>query len=473
MFDVIVSVFALLATVDIREWLSVALRDGQDGIIAGLVAWAGGLTEVAPGSHEVLIAYLIPVWAVAAYSSESSDFRLSWQQTAARVARFVGLGMAMLIALSFLLKLSFLSRTFVILLVPVQFAFLMTGRFLLMQVLALFRGHHVDGHRVVIVGRDAGAMMLSKALLKESPWNIRILGHLTVDDQLSVTEAPKSLGHVEDLPDLLDRMPVDEVVFASSHLEQARLAVALEACDVRGVDILLPLPPAVPSHGKVEVAQLDGVRYPLLGLRRTPTGELRVVAKRIMDLLVGGTMLLFAAPVMIFTALAIKIESRGPVLFRQTRVGKHGRKFTMYKFRSMVVDAEAKKKELMHLNEMSGPVFKISRDPRITRVGGFIRKTSIDELPQLFNIVFGSMSLVGPRPPLPSEVEQYKAWQRRRLSVKPGLTGLWQVSGRSALTNFDDWLKLDLRYIDDWSLWLDLKIILRTVPAVLRRAGAS
>jgi exopolysaccharide biosynthesis polyprenyl glycosylphosphotransferase len=191
-----------------------------------------------------------------------------------------------------------------------------------------------------------------------------------------------------------------------------------------------------------------------------------------MDILGAGFVLLCAAPVMIAVAIIIKATSRGPVFFQQVRSGRNGRRFTMLKFRSMVLDAEQRQAQLMHLNEMSGPVFKIRNDPRVTKIGGFIRKTSIDELPQLLNILWGDMSLVGPRPPLPSEVEQYKPWQRRRLSVKPGLTGLWQVSGRNNV-DFDEWMALDLRYIDNWSLWLDTKILLRTLPAVLFRAGAS
>ena len=179
-----------------------------------------------------------------------------------------------------------------------------------------------------------------------------------------------------------------------------------------------------------------------------------------------------AAPVMIGTAIAIKLTSKGPVFFRQVRAGRHGRKFTMLKFRSMVVDAEALRAKLAHLNEMTGPVFKIKKDPRITSIGRIIRATSVDELPQLINVLIGDMSLVGPRPPLPSEVGQYEPWQRRRLSVKPGLTGLWQVSGRNQV-DFEQWMALDLEYIDNWSLWLDLKIIFRTVPAVLRGSGAS
>jgi lipopolysaccharide/colanic/teichoic acid biosynthesis glycosyltransferase len=175
---------------------------------------------------------------------------------------------------------------------------------------------------------------------------------------------------------------------------------------------------------------------------------------------------------MLVAAIAIRLESSGPVLFKQVRAGRNGRKFVMYKFRSMCTDAEKRLAELMHLNEMDGPVFKITHDPRITKVGRFIRKTSIDELPQLFNVLFGDMSLVGPRPPLPAEVAQYEGWQRRRLSVRPGITGMWQVSGRNAV-DFARWMELDLEYIDRWSLWLDLQILFRTVPAVLMRSGAS
>ena len=194
--------------------------------------------------------------------------------------------------------------------------------------------------------------------------------------------------------------------------------------------------------------------------------------KRVMDIAGGLVGIILFGPLMLATAIAIRFESRGPIMFRQTRAGRNGRKFTMLKFRSMVVDAEEKKAALMHLNEMGGPVFKIKHDPRITRVGRFIRKTSIDELPQFFNIFMGDMSLVGPRPPLPAEVEQYEPWQRRRLSVKPGLTGAWQVSGRNQI-DFEEWMQLDLDYIDNWSLWLDIKIIFKTVPTVLFHKGAS
>jgi exopolysaccharide biosynthesis polyprenyl glycosylphosphotransferase len=222
----------------------------------------------------------------------------------------------------------------------------------------------------------------------------------------------------------------------------------------------------------MQIANVSGFDYPLLNLRRTPTSEARLAVKRLLDFTGGMIGLILASPVMLAAAIAIKLDSKGPVIFKQVRAGRNGRKFTMYKFRSMVADAEELKARIAHLNEMGGPVFKIKKDPRITKIGAFIRKTSIDELPQLFNIIAGDMSIVGPRPALPSEVAQYAPWQRRRLSVKPGLTGLWQVSGRNQV-DFDEWMQLDLEYIDSWSLWLDIKIILKTVPVVLLRKGAS
>jgi len=198
----------------------------------------------------------------------------------------------------------------------------------------------------------------------------------------------------------------------------------------------------------------------------------RLLIKRIMDIfgsLVGIFLTLILAP---FIALAIKLESKGPILFGQTRVGKNGRYFKLYKFRSMYMDAEERKQELLSQNEMEGPMFKLESDPRITKVGAFLRKTSLDELPQFFNILAGHMSLVGTRPPTVDEFKEYQLYYRRRLSIKPGLTGLWQVSGRSDITDFKEVVKLDLQYIDNWSLTSDIRIILMTLLVVLKRKGA-
>ncbi len=197
------------------------------------------------------------------------------------------------------------------------------------------------------------------------------------------------------------------------------------------------------------------------------------VTKRAIDIVGAIIGLIVLAPVMLLVALALRVSGRGPVIFAQERCGLGGRRFRFYKFRTMVEDAEDQRASLVHLNEMRGPMFKISRDPRITRVGAVLRKSSIDELPQLWNVLRGEMSLVGPRPPLPEEVARYDARQAQRLTVTPGITGLWQVSGRSSIDDFDTWLELDLAYARRWSLWLDLRILAKTVVVVISARGAQ
>ena len=193
--------------------------------------------------------------------------------------------------------------------------------------------------------------------------------------------------------------------------------------------------------------------------------------KRLLDLVIGGLVFLISLPLLLALAIAIKVDTPGPVFYRSTRVGRGGGTFTFYKLRSMIRDAEKDRERIAHLNEVSGPVFKIARDPRTTKVGRFLRRTSLDELPQILNVLRGDMSLVGPRPPIPDEVEHYEPWQLRRLSVLPGITCLWQVSGRSSL-DFDEWMRLDMEYVDRRSLALDLRIMARTIPAVLIGEGA-
>jgi exopolysaccharide biosynthesis polyprenyl glycosylphosphotransferase len=210
---------------------------------------------------------------------------------------------------------------------------------------------------------------------------------------------------------------------------------------------------------------------PLIGLKENSIKGWNLAVKRTLDV----ALILLATPILLpittLIALIIRLDSKGPALFRQTRVGKHGKGFTCYKFRTMVVDAEKRKAELAALNEADGPLFKIRSDPRITRVGRFLRQSSLDELPQLLNVLRGEMSLVGPRPGLPEEVDQYDPWHRRRLEVTPGLTGLWQVLGRSD-TSFDEMVRLDIFYTENWSVGMDLQILLKTIPVVLIGKGA-
>jgi exopolysaccharide biosynthesis polyprenyl glycosylphosphotransferase len=463
-FDVMVSAGAFFCALLVRDWMTDAQLPGLHGLIE--------VQHVEVAAYEGLLWGLLPLWGLALHWSNTSDFRVPYRRTFVRYARAVGIGLGLSVVGAFLYKVDFVARSFVAVFAVVQLGALICGRVLLLETVALLRRQHVDGHRVLIVGCGEQAMAFASSLKKDSPWNNRLVGHVRVPGEVVLHGADPIVGELSQLAELLDSEPVDEVVFAVPGYDADRFADALHACDERGVDVLLTMPSVLPPSGKVEVATVTGFDLPMLGMTRVPTSQGRLLIKRVMDIVGSFVGLVLAAPVLIATVIAIKVTSPGPVFFTQVRAGRHGRKFTMYKFRSMVVDAEALRAKLEHLNEMNGPVFKIKHDPRITAVGRFIRATSIDELPQLFNVLLGDMSLVGPRPPLPSEVCQYEAWQRRRLSVKPGLTGLWQVSGRNQV-DFEQWMALDLQYIDNWSLWLDVVILLRTVPAVVRGSGAS
>lgn len=222
---------------------------------------------------------------------------------------------------------------------------------------------------------------------------------------------------------------------------------------------------------RVVLEELEGI--PLLTFTTTPGAPFPMFLKRLQDISVSVLGIVLTAPLMPFIAAAIKLGSRGPVVYSQIRCGLNGRRFKLLKFRTMYEGADRKLDEVAHLNEVEGPAFKARRDPRVTPVGRVLRRLSLDELPQLYNVFLGDMSLVGPRPPIPEEVEQYQRWQRRRLSMKPGITGLWQVSGRAQLEDFNRWIALDLAYIDQWSPWLDFKILLKTIPVVLSTRGAA
>ena len=388
-----------------------------------------------------------------------------------RYLRAVAVGLGLLVIASFWFKVTFLSRSFVFIFGAVQFVFLLTWRLSARAVIR--RAKRVDDHRVLVVGTGAEAVAFAGSLRERSSWNNRLVGFVRVAGLPELTEADPILGKVEDLTYLLDSEVVDEVVFAVPERTHEDFAAALAACDERGVDVLLSMPSTVQLHGEMELANMTGFNMPMIGITQKPTVEVRLIGKRVLDILASFLGIIAISPLLATVAILIKLEDGGPILFKQVRSGLQGRKFPMLKFRSMCIDAEKKKADLMHLNEMQGPVFKIKHDPRITRIGRFIRKTSIDELPQLFNVLAGQMSLVGPRPPLPSEVAQYKPRHRRRPSVRPGITGLWQVSGRNEISDFDEWMALDLKYIDTWSLWLDIKILLKTLPVVLLHKGAS
>jgi exopolysaccharide biosynthesis polyprenyl glycosylphosphotransferase len=290
---------------------------------------------------------------------------------------------------------------------------------------------------------------------------------MDIVDRIDIEKQP-----ISELVETMHRHAVHGVIFAASHGQLNRVEEAIGACEVEGVPAWLVADFIQTSIAKPDFDVFAG--RPMLVFRSTPDVSWALLVKNIIDRVGALVCLVILAIPMAVIALMIRLTSKGPPIFRQLRAGKHGKPFVMYKFRSMANDAEMRRAELLPFNQMQGPVFKVDRDPRITPFGHWLRRTSLDELPQLLNVLLGDMSLVGPRPLPLYEVERFEnTAQRRRLSVKPGLTCLWQISGRNQVHDFRDWVKLDLDYIDRWSLGLDFKILLRTIPAVVFGLGAK
>jgi exopolysaccharide biosynthesis polyprenyl glycosylphosphotransferase len=332
------------------------------------------------------------------------------------------------------------------------------------------QGGQFHDRRVLIVGTSAQAIDIGRQLADHPDHALKLVGHLRgAGDGDGDPLGLAVVGDFRDLKRIVEREVVDEVIFALPPTELLACEQQISWCEEVGVTVHLKMDFVRTLFARTYPTYWDGV--PLLTISSTPTEPVTLLIKKVIDVTVSAGLLLLLSPALLAIAAAIKLTSRGPVIFAQKRVGLNGRVFSFYKFRSMYHDAEARRSTLAALNEVSGPVFKMRRDPRITPVGRFLRKFSLDELPQLWNVLKGEMSLVGPRPPIPGEVENYERWQRRRLSMKPGLTCLWQVNGRSQI-GFEEWMRLDLAYIDNWSLKLDFIILLRTVPAVLFARGA-
>lgn len=332
---------------------------------------------------------------------------------------------------------------------------------------------HRNKHRILFVGNNRRTKAILDSVKRSPQDRVRVVGLLDPEElNPAVAVSPKDISYIGTLDKLKSFLyggMVDEVIITlpvRSHYADAERV--LHACSEAGIRAHVLSDIFNIDEPRREVSALGGSHA--VAYERGPARTVSLAIKRNIDLAGSLFGILMLSPLLILIAIAIKVTSAGPILFAQTRSGRNGRVFQVLKFRTMVEDAEAQKNDLLEKNEMSGPVFKMKWDPRITRVGRILRKYSLDELPQLFNVLKGDMSLVGPRPPLPSEVRDYNFWQLRRLSMRPGLTCLWQVSGRNEI-GFEEWMRLDLRYIDNWSLALDFVILMKTIPTVLRGTG--
>ncbi|HDM75306.1 MAG TPA: sugar transferase [Deltaproteobacteria bacterium] len=320
--------------------------------------------------------------------------------------------------------------------------------------------------RLLVVGDKARAEHVIKALDRQLSWGHKIVGNICVNEG----EKEKLIEELENLPEILIQKEVDEVIFALGGDRSIPLWKYLNLCRKKGVTTRILPALWKPGLGSIRVEECQGI--PFLTVHVNSFSASGLLYKRLLDIVggfIGSVIFLILYP---FVAIATKLDSPGPVLFKQERVGKNGRVFKLLKFRTMYVDAEKQKAWLTHKNVMNGPIFKLKDDPRITRVGRFLRKTSIDEFPQFLNVLKGEMSLVGTRPPTPEEVKNYALWHHRRISAKPGITGLWQISGRNKIRDFDTIVELDCAYLDRWRFMDDLKILWKTIFVVLARKGA-
>src|SRR5262245_22813302 len=418
-----------------------------------------------------LLGLIVPVWITLLASLGAYGLGWTTRSRLWLVARVSGIGLLLLTAALFFAQESEINRSLLLLFVGVSAVALLVERALVLAWLRRRRGERWS-HVAIVVGTDerAGRLIAFLRRYPEAGWLVR--GCLSVDsaDGVRSVEGVPVIGTLQDLPDLLqEQVVVDEVFFAVAADRLDRLTEALEACENLGVDARVLVDLYRPAHAHSYVEEL--FKLPFYGFSPTLTPHGALAGRRPIDGVGAALLLLLASPLLVVVALLMRISSRGPVIFRQVRSGFHGRAFQMYKLRTMVADAESRRSEVLHLNEMDGPVFKITDDPRRTWLGRFIRRYSVDELPQLVNVIKGEMSLVGPRPLPLYEASRIKGVQRRRLAMRPGLSGLWQTRGRSTV-DFDEWMRMDLEYVDQWSLALDLQILLATVPVVLSGTGA-
>ncbi len=373
----------------------------------------------------------------------------------------------------FILKFFYLSRTFTAIVFIMIFIMLAGSRFALITTLSFFRKRGYNYREVLIVGTGKRAQSFLSLVKKHPEWGFRIAGLIDSHPELIGKEVQghKIIGTLEAIPDVLESTVIDDVIFLVPRSWLGKMEQAVLYCESLGKRVSIAVDLFDMKFAKVK--QNDIYHFPFLTFETTSDKLTQLLLKRLLDLSLAAMGLLVLMPILIPVAILIKITSAGPIFFKQKRVTLNGRVFNLYKFRTMVTDAEAQLEKLRQHNEMGGPAFKMQNDPRITAIGKWLRKFSIDEFPQFFNVLKGDMSLIGPRPPIPSEVNQYEPWHRRRLSMLPGISGLWQVSGRNKISDFDSWMKLDLTYIDTWSLWLDLKIFFKTIPVVVFGVGAK
>ncbi len=374
-------------------------------------------------------------------------------------------------AFFFAFKLTFISRLFFFAFICLGFLFLVAEKIVLFSLMRALRRRGYNYRQILIIGTGRRAEEFIGRIKRHPEWGLRVIGAVEDEEGRStkIVNGVDVIGGVERIVDILHRFAVDTAVIVVPRRRLQSLEDTIHTCEIEGVDVNVAVDLFDLKIAKSSTTEFDGI--PLLRFKTTVTSEGDILAKRAFDFIASSLFLLLMSPIYAAIALVIRITSPGPVFFKQERIGLNKRPFTMFKFRTMFVGAQKILGSVDIYDEIYAPEWKEKKLRCVTPFGKILRKFSLDELPQIFNVFLGDMSLVGPRPTMPSEVQQYESWHRRRFSMRPGVTCLWQTSGRREV-KFEEWMKMDLNYLDNWSLWLDIKILLKTIPAVLFGTGA-
>jgi exopolysaccharide biosynthesis polyprenyl glycosylphosphotransferase len=432
-----------------------------------------GLSSQLPRFFEysVFFAIVLLLWLAWAYNfklfSIKRDVSSSFLEEVSKCIKALSYSVLITVGIAFVFKLTDYSRFVVLVfwLSSICVSFSLRGMKHLLLVSLAKKGILLKN--VIVIGAGKVGQLISNELTAKPGLGYNVLGFID-DEKKGSIDSTNILGKFKDIDKIIKRYPIDEIIIT---IPTERKLINEFLNRFRKYNITIRIVPEMFNlvSKTIEVETVHSVPY--ITLIKTPMRGVSYLFKRGLDFILTMVGLFAITPLLLITAMLIKLDSPGPVIYKQRRVGRNGKFFAMYKFRSMVENAEATNYKLANFNEVNGAAFKIKEDPRVTKVGRFIRKYSIDELPQLLNVLKGDMSLIGPRPPLPKEVEEYSDWEWRRLEVVPGITGLWQVSGRSELS-FEQWVNLDIYYIENWNLWMDFKILLKTIPAVIKGEGA-
>jgi exopolysaccharide biosynthesis polyprenyl glycosylphosphotransferase len=413
------------------------------------------------------------IWVIILTSLKAYTYQrfTSLQREFSLVFRATVIGVFLIFAAFFLLRFKYVPRTYIFIFALTNFACMALEKAVLFRIAKVIRKRGKDRKKILVVGTGEKAIQFVHTVERNIGWGLDVIGYLTSKKNEVGTNLRerKILGTYSDVVEVLHKNIIDDVIICVPSKDFKAIEEVLISCEKEGVQVRLYSDFFGHLAKRISVDYLYDI--PIVSFYTVPYNEWALYLKRFMDISVSFILLILLSPVFLFIAILIKLTSQGPILYQWKVVGLNKKPFNSWKFRTMIQNADEFKKRLEEVNEMSGPVFKMKDDPRITKVGKYLRKFSLDELPQLWSVLKGDMSLVGPRPPLQSEIKDFESWHRRKLSMKPGITCLWQVKGRNKINDFDDWAKLDLQYIDNWSIWLDIKILFQTVFSVLLGSG--